>query len=352
VKLNEVGSPKNIPIFQKTLGQETADRQYQIFMDDNLTKIANELERQIKAGNVTATPSVATTTPTQQAQATAKPQSQIQPASSVQQVAQLPTHVKAAQQTLDKVGGQFSKLPDVAVQAATTRQQKQIQAMQAARAGMTNKPASAPAAPDAIANPRLNPIANPTLNPTANPAVWRSNRTESITFEKLNNLFENIINIDEAAQPMNISPYIQQLFIRTMNSPIFADPRLMKSLKNYADNVEKTYSIDKGQKALKDLVKFGYKSFKIAKSRTKPSTTLGNNTATAIARNPVNTATAIDNTIALKQTMRLLQQLDPQSKQQILKYLTKELQSTNSFSGKLDPVEARLLALSQQQGNL
>lgn len=233
MKLNEVLESEEKPKFLKTLDQETTERQYQIFMDDNIAKIANELDRQIKAGNVTATPKV---NPTVQPQAQVQPVSQpaVQSQAPTQSIVKAPPHVKTAQQTLDKQGGQFSKLPTVAAQAATTRQQKQAQAADVARAGMTNKP----------------PI---------KPAVWRSNRTESVRFEKLNSLFESIINIDEAVAPMHISDYIVVLFRNTMNNPIFKDdPAISAELQKLAEQVEKTYSVDKGRAAISELVKFGY----------------------------------------------------------------------------------------------
>ena len=250
MKLDEVVAPQKTPEFLKTVGQETSDRQYQIFMDDNIAKIANELDRQIKAGNVTVNPS-ATTQP-QQAQPQSAPQSSVQPQTPAGETPeQKRIRVqKASQQNIDKTATPI-------VPTATTRtpdqirQQKQAQATQTARAVMTDKP----------------PI---------KPAVWRSNRTESVKFEKLNSLFENIINIDEAVQQMHISDYITQLFKNTMNSPIFDDPALSTELQALADEVEKTYSVDKGRAAISELVNFGFTEFakyQVNKKMSRTSTT-------------------------------------------------------------------------------
>lgn len=235
MKLNEVLAPPKTPEFLKTVDQETNKRQYQIFMDDNIAKIANELDRQIKAGNVTVNPS-ATIQPQQPQpvpQASAQPQTPANVAPSGETPEQKRIRVqKASQQNIDKTATPV--VPATSQTPNQIRQQKQSQATQIARAGMTDKPLT-------------------------KPAVWRSNRTESIKFEELNNLFENIINLDEAVQPMYISDYIVTLFRNTMNNPIFEDdPTISADLQKLANEVEKTYSVDKGRAAISELVKFGF----------------------------------------------------------------------------------------------
>lgn len=156
MNLHEVLAPPNIPVYRKTVDQETEERAKLNFMNELTAKMANDLDIQIKAGNVTL------------------------------------------------------------------------------------------------------PIAS-----TTKPAVWRSNRTESVTFAKLNSLFENIININEADQPISITEYIVGLFVNTMKSPIFKnDPELSAKLQELAHKVETTYNLDKGKAAINELVDFGYNSLR------------------------------------------------------------------------------------------
>ena len=234
MKLDEVLTPSSTPLYPKTLDQETEERSKLNFMNELTARMSNELDRQIKAGNVTAPIASTTQTQAQNTQQTpVQPQVQPQPALQAQPVAQLPKHVKATQQTLDKVGGQFSKLPTVASQAEKIRKEKQAKAMQ------------------------------------------KINTAESVRFEKLNSLFENIINIDEAAQPISISEYIVGLFVHTMNSPIFnKNPELFAKLQELASKVETTYNVDRGKAAINELVEFGYNSLReLRKSGPRQKTT-------------------------------------------------------------------------------
>lgn len=217
MNLHEVLAPPNIPVYRKTVDQETEERSKLNFMNELTAKMANDLDSQIKAGNVTL-PIVSTAQP-QQPQV--QPQVQSAPQAPAQAQAQLPPHVKAAQQTLGNTGGQFSKLPSVAAQAEKIRKEKQAKVMQNFRT------------------------------------------TESVTFEKLNSLFENIININEADQPISITEYIVGLFVNTMKSPIFKnDPELSAKLQELAHKVETTYNLDKGKAAINELVDFGYNSLR------------------------------------------------------------------------------------------
>ena len=121
---------------------------------------------------------------------------------------------------------------------AQVRQQKQAAATQVARAGMTPRP---------------------------KPAVWKSGRNpnapavarENTAFEKLNNIFEGILNVNEAAG-QSISQYIQGLFMQHMKGVPMNDPNTTQQVKTVADEVQATYAKDNGKNALTKLADLGW----------------------------------------------------------------------------------------------
>lgn len=121
---------------------------------------------------------------------------------------------------------------------AQVRQQKQAAATQVARAGMTPRP---------------------------KPAVWKSGRNpnapavarENTAFEKLNNIFEGILNVNEAAG-QSISQYIQGLFMQFMKGVPMNDPNTTQQVKTVADEVQATYAKDNGKNALTKLADLGW----------------------------------------------------------------------------------------------
>ena len=118
---------------------------------------------------------------------------------------------------------------------AQVRQQKQAAATQVARAGMT---------------------------PVRKPVVWKSGRNpnapavakENKAFEKLNNIFEGILNVNEAAG-QSISQYIQGLFMEYLHGVKVPmnDPTTVSKFKTLADEVQATYAKDNGKNALTKL---------------------------------------------------------------------------------------------------
>lgn len=123
---------------------------------------------------------------------------------------------------------------------AQVRQQKQAAATQVARAGMTPRPKPA--------------VWKSGRNPNA-PAVARENKA----FEKLNNIFEGILNVNEAAG-QSISQYIQGLFLeylRGVKVPM-NDPTTVSKFKTLADEVQATYAKDNGKNALTKLADLGW----------------------------------------------------------------------------------------------
>ena len=144
-----------------------------------------------------------------------------------------------------KPGNPNAKSVTVAPQtSAQIRQQKQATATQAARAGMTAKPVT-------------------------KPAVWRSGRNpsapattsfrENKAFEKLNNIFEGILNVNEATG-QSISQYIQGLFLEYLHGVKVPmnDPTTVSKFKTLADEVQATYAKDNGKNALTKLADLGW----------------------------------------------------------------------------------------------
>ena len=140
----------------------------------------------------------------------------------------------ASQSIAAKASAPIAPTPD------QIRQQKQAAAAQAAQAGMTPKPVT-------------------------KPAVWRSGRNpsarattrENKAFTKLNNIFEGILNVNEATG-QSISQYIQGLFMQYMKGVPMNDPNTVQQLKTLADEVQATYAKDKGKAALTKMADLGW----------------------------------------------------------------------------------------------
>lgn len=105
---------------------------------------------------------------------------------------------------------------------------------------------------------------------------------ESKRFEKLNNIFESII--DEAFTPQgrrnqvaanaqntgitqSMSDLVAQNFIKQMNSPIFQDPAHIAEIQKFAQEVEKTYPRDKGRAALQNMGVWAWNTFQQARQQ-------------------------------------------------------------------------------------
>ena len=123
---------------------------------------------------------------------------------------------------------------------AQVRQQKQAVAAKAAQTGMTPKPVSKPA------------VWRSGRNPTA-----RATTNENKAFTKLNNIFEGILNVNEATG-QSISQYIQGLFMQYMKGVPMNDPNTLQQVKTLADEVQATYAKDKGKAALTKMADLGW----------------------------------------------------------------------------------------------
>jgi hypothetical protein len=250
VKLNELKQPKNEAIDlsplighygQSFIGDTPAgqDREGKmaknIFVRNFMQKAISGLASAINSGLVDPNATSAAPT-TQQPQAPA-------PAAPVTGVGNKPNTMANApvSKTNTAKPGNPNAAPAAVTQTpAQVRQQKQAAATQVARAGMTPRP---------------------------KPAVWKSGRNpnasavtrENKAFEKLNNIFEGILNVNEAAG-QSISQYIQGLFLEYLHGVKVPmnDPATVSKFKTLADEVQATYAKDNGKNALTKLADLGW----------------------------------------------------------------------------------------------
>jgi hypothetical protein len=250
VKLNELKQPKNEAIDlsplighygQSFIGDTPAgqDREGKmaknIFVRNFMQKAISGLASAINSGLVDPNATSAAPT-TQQPQAPA-------PAAPVTGVGNKPNTMANApvSKTNTAKPGNPNAAPAAVTQTpAQVRQQKQAAATQVARAGMTPRP---------------------------KPAVWKSGRNpnapavarENTTFDKLNKIFEGILNVNEAAG-QSISQYIQGLFLEYLHGVKVPmnDPATVSKFKTLADEVQATYAKDNGKNALTKLADLGW----------------------------------------------------------------------------------------------
>ena len=161
---------------------------------------------------------------------------------------------------------------------AQVRQQKQAAATQVARAGMT---------------------------PVRKPVVWKSGRNpnapavakENKAFEKLNNIFEGILNVNEAAG-QSISQYIQGLFMQYMKGVPMNNPNTTQQVKTLADEVQATYAKDNGKNALTKMADLGWA---LSHSPEATQQAAADQQATPAAQQPNPAAVQQPNPVAVQQ---------------------------------------------------
>ena len=153
---------------------------------------------------------------------------------------------------------------------------KRAQAAAAAQANMAGNPA---------------PVAKP--KPTANPKKYDikglpiRNMEEGKEFNRLNRIFESILNINEAQ--MSISDYLGQLLPspEAFDSKNVMNTRYGPMFKKLLADVEATYSQDKGMAALKKLAQDGFEILTgnaDSLSSNEPTSTMrGNATTSSVA---------------------------------------------------------------------
>ena len=154
---------------------------------------------------------------------------------------------KASQQNIDKTA------TPVAPKATPEqiRQQRQAQATQAARAGMTTR--------------------------------------ENKRIERLNSLFENIININEADAPMSISAFVQNKIGPITRSNMFTTSPYKEEVQKIADAIQASYAQDKGQVGIQALANY---TWNMLVNGRRGRMSAGSSTATAASTAAPATSTA------------------------------------------------------------
>lgn len=246
MKLNELKQPKNEAIDlsplighygQSFIGDTPAgqDREGKmaknIFVRNFMQKAISGLASAINSGLVD--PNATSAAPTTQ-----QPQAPAAPVTGVGNKPNTMANAPVSKTNTAKPGNPNAAPAAVTQTPAQVRQQKQAAATQVARAGMTPRPKPA--------------VWKSGRNPNA-PAVARENKA----FEKLNNIFEGILNVNEAAD-QSISQYIQGLFMQFMKGVPMNDPNTTQQVKTLADNVQATYAKDNGKNALTKLADLGW----------------------------------------------------------------------------------------------
>ncbi len=248
MKLNELKQPKNEAIDwsplighygQSFMGDTPAgqDREGKmaknIFVRNFMQKAISGLASAINSGLVD--PNATSAAPTTQ-----QPQAPAAPVTGVGNKPNTMANAPVSKTNTAKPGNPNAAPAAVTQTPAQVRQQKQAAATQVARAGMTPRP---------------------------KPAVWKSGRNpnasavtrENKAFEKLNNIFEGILNVNEAAG-QSISQYIQGLFLEYLHGVKVPmnDPATVSKFKTLADEVQATYAKDNGKNALTKLADLGW----------------------------------------------------------------------------------------------
>jgi len=248
VKLNELKQPKNEAIDwsplighygQSFMGDTPAgqDREGKmaknIFVRNFMQKAISGLASAINSGLVD--PNATSAAPTIQ-----QPQAPAAPVTGVGNKPNTMANAPVSKTNTAKPGNPNAAPAAVTQTPAQVRQQKQAAATQVARAGMTPRPKPA--------------VWKSGRNPNA-PAVARENKA----FEKLNNIFEGILNVNEAAG-QSISQYIQGLFLEYLHGVKVPmnDPATVSKFKTLADEVQATYAKDNGKNALTKLADLGW----------------------------------------------------------------------------------------------
>lgn len=144
-----------------------------------------------------------------------------------------------------------------------------------------------------LAKPNITQVTTPpeTTEPNVaqqpKPAVWRSGRNpngpafarENVHFDRLNALFESIINIDEETpaqtrSPLSIADLITTNFISLMNAPYAFSPNNTETLpiiQKFAKEIENTYAVDGGKKAMEELGEWAWDTLTEIKQQSNVS---------------------------------------------------------------------------------
>jgi hypothetical protein len=242
VKLKEVQQ-----LTEATRQEQANTRASQQFNSTVISQLIAGIDQGLKNGTiVSAKPAQSTAAPTNWPSGT-----NTWTASNQQTPAQIRQQKQAAAaKTAQSQMAKNSAAP-TATAAPETPEQKRIRlqkaATQTARTGMTPKPAAPqPAAPQ-FKGPKVN-------------GLQVRNMGEGKKFNRLNRIFENLVNINElaGAPTQSISQYIQAQLPIITKSKLFNTSPYKESIAKIADEVESTYAKDKGQSALNKLADFSW----------------------------------------------------------------------------------------------
>ena len=146
--------------------------------------------------------------------------------------------------------------PETPAQAAErVRKEKQNKAASAAQSNMASN--LKPSTPAQTTNKKW--TGSGPRNSELAAKMKRTGYNESSMFLKLNYILESIINVDEeVASKQSVSQYIQSVFKDYMKNVPISDPNTFTQIKALADQVQATYSKDKGKSALTKLADLGW----------------------------------------------------------------------------------------------
>ena len=269
MKLNEIER-----LTEATLAAQADDRAKARFNAIVISQLMTGIDQGLQSGTISAA-APANPAPANPAPAQSASTQQATPSNNI------------SQQAAQKAGGQAAQTQmaqnpvtppnNISQQAAQIRQQKLKAGGQAAQTQMAQNPS--------YPKPKVwrsgrKPNANPTASPISN---------ENKRFTILNSLFENMINVNEftSSTTPSISGYIQAQLPIITKSKLFTISPYKDSIKQLADEVESTYTTDKGQNALNQLADFSWSSL------TNKTPNIGVNTNQASSANNSSSAPSV-----------------------------------------------------------
>jgi hypothetical protein len=279
VKLNELKKP----LHEGRASDDVENRAKKEFTTKVIGQLNSLIPQAIQMGVVDpnlpaaqATPAQATPAQATPAQATPAQATPAQTPNVANQAAQTRQQKQAtAAQTAQTQMAQNAKVPaNVANQAAQTRQQKQATAAQTAQTQMAQNakvPANAfPETPEQKRK-RLQQAATQTARASMTPkspapqfkgpnikGLQVRNMGEGKKFDKLNRLFESIIDVNEATSPMSISDFIQSKIDSITKSKIFTTSPYKEEVKKITDTIQSSYAQDKGDVGIQALADYAW----------------------------------------------------------------------------------------------
>ena len=331
--INKFGNAQVAALKNKITGGPDAEldptelRAKQIFIDKFVEKASTGLANAIKTGALSANAQPAQGQAQQPTQGQAQQGQQVQPGQ--------PTQTTQAGQANSQTGQQTP---------AQIRQAKQAQASAAAQAQMTPKPGQ-PAQPTkmtpqqiAALKGRLKAGATATSAQSgfknyvggsgermtgvdkSGAPIFKKIQRES-KYQLLDAIFESILN----EQTPTISSFVMDAFKAYANGPGLSDPSLMRQAETLANEVQTTYTKDKGMAALRKLGDLGYTvaTFEPEQTSTQGQTQPSGQTTQSAQQQPAQgqEQAALTAPQAYNKILGILGQVDPKGQQKIVQAL-------------------------------